>query len=427
MSRADQIDPIDLLLKLFRTFVANGAADRCLPQHLANITAENIHVVGAGKAAAAMARATEKHFARPISGIVVTRYGHAVDCSYVDVIEAAHPVPDEAGAAAAKQIVESLVNLDQTALVVCVISGGASALLALPDHPLTLEQKRSITRQLLKAGANIEEINCVRKHLSAVKGGKLMQKISPASALTLCISDVVGDDPSVIGSGPTVADPSTCQDALAILDKHQVTVPKTVRSRLLSGELETPKPHDPVFEKSSVIVAAKPSACLKESAALARKLGLRAINLGAAIKGSANEAAKEHADLIRMMLSQSPNQEPFVVLSGGETTVKVTGNGKGGPNTQFILALSLELQQTAQAYAIACDSDGIDGTENNAGALLRPDALQRAKELGLDPQEHLDNNDSYQFFKELEDLIITGPTLTNINDFRAVYVVPNQA
>ncbi len=427
MPLADQPDPKDLLLKLFRTFVAKASADHCLPRHLGNITTEKIHVVGAGKGAAAMAREIEKFFARPISGIVVTRYGHAVECKHIDVIEAAHPIPDEAGTLAARRIVESVANLDAATLVICVISGGASALLSLPTHPLTLEQKRSITDQLLKAGAKIQETNCVRKHLSEIKGGRLMQKIVPASALTLCISDVVGDDPSVIGSGPTVADSSTCKDVLAILDRYQIRVPKTVKRRLQSEELETPKLHDPIFENSRVTVVAKPSICLEECANLARNLGIRVINLGDSIEGNTNKAARKHAKLIRRLLRKDENQEPFIVLSGGETTVKVTGNGKGGPNTQFILALALELRQTATTYAVACDSDGIDGTENNAGAFLHPATIRQAKDLGLDPRKYLDNNDSYCFFKELGDLIITGPTLTNVNDFRAIYVVPNQA
>ncbi len=426
MSQHSAIDPKDLLFDLFRTFVNQAAAKHCLAPHLSTITQANIHVVGAGKAAAAMAKEIERFFARPISGIVVTRYGHAADCEFIEVIEASHPIPDEAGSLATKRIVESVNELNSTDLVVCVISGGASSLLSLPLQPISLEQKRSITRQLLNSGANIHEINCVRKHLSAVKGGRLMQSIFPASAVTLCISDVVGDDPSVIGSGPTVPDPTTRQDVLNIVQKYQIKFPGRIRQLLSSKTFETPKPNDPVFERSKVIVAAKPSTCLEASANLAKKLGIRVINLGDVIEGDAKQVAKEQANLIRRLIGNTRIQNAHVVLSGGETTVKVVGSGMGGPNTEFILALAIELQGTARVYAMACDSDGIDGTQDNAGALMDTTTIKRASKLGLAPINYLDNNDSYRFFKELGDLVVTGPTLTNVNDFRAIYIEPNQ-
>ena len=419
-------NPRDLLLHLFRTAIASASAKHCLPAHLNAISHQKIHVVGGGKAAAAMAKVIEDHYSGEISGIVVTRYGHSVDCSSIEVVEAAHPIPDHAGLAAAQKIFNSTSALDSSTLVVCVISGGASALLSLPHEKVDLEHKRSITRQLLLSGASIHQFNCVRKHLSAVKGGRLMQNIHPNSALTLCISDVVGNDPSTIGSGPTVPDTTTCSDVLNVLMEYEIETPAMILELLKSGGLETPKPGSSIFQKSTVKIIAKPSDCLNASAAAAQEAGIEAIVLGDSVEGDTTLAARNHASFIRELISEDPNRNPFVVLSGGETTVTVTGHGKGGPNTHFALALAVELENLDCAHAIACDTDGIDGTADNAGAIVDPTTLKRAREKNLNAHEFLKNNDSYGFFKQIDNLVTTGPTLTNVNDFRAIYVEPGK-
>ena len=418
--------PRELLLHLYRTAVASASAERCLPAHLNAISHRKIHVVGGGKAAAAMANVIEDHYSGKISGIVVTRYGHSVDCSSIEVVEAAHPIPDRAGLAAAQKIFNSTSALDSSTLVVCVISGGASALLSLPHEQVSLEHKRSITRQLLLAGAGIHQINCVRKHLSAVKGGRLMQNIHPNSALTLCISDVVGDDPSTIGSGPTVPDTTTCNDVLDVLMDYEIETPAKILDLLKSGDLETPKPGSSIFQESNVEIIAKASDCLNASAAAAQEAGIEAIVLGDSVEGDTALAARNHASFIRELISENPNRNPFAVLSGGETTVTVTGQGKGGPNTHFALALAVELENLDCVHAIACDTDGIDGTADNAGAIVDPTTLKRAREKNLNAHEFLKNNDSYGFFKQIGNLVTTGPTLTNVNDFRAIYVEPGK-
>ena len=418
-------NPAKFLIKLFDNAVSACSAHQCLPPHLATIEGEKFHVIGAGKAAAAMASVVEEHCHGKLSGVVVTRYGHSAECDRIKVIEASHPLPDEQGLSAAQEIKSSLSNLDADTVVVGLISGGASALLTLPHQKVSFSEKKLITQQLLLSGANIHEINTVRKHLSAIKGGRLMQSIHPARSYTFCVSDVVGDDPSTIGSGPTVPDSTTCSDVLKIFDQCNIQVTDNIVELLKLGELETPKPFDPIFEDSVTKVIARPIDGLEASADKARSAGWEPIVLGDSITGDCNEAAKFHADYVRQKLLASPKRKKFVVLSGGETTVTVTGNGKGGPNTQFALVLAIELQQEASVFAIACDTDGIDGTETNAGAVIDPTTLSRAKNAGLDPHEYLSDNNSFEFFKQLGDLVETGPTLTNINDFRAILVDAN--
>ena len=419
-----EIDPKLMLIDLFRVAVDHASAPNCLPSYLNNLPDRNTHVIGAGKAAAAMAKTIENHVPGETSGLVVARYGHAVPTRSIEVVEAAHPVPDELGVKAAKRVINLAKSLNQMDFVIIAISGGASSLLTRPHPEIAFEDKQSITRQLLLAGATIHEMNCVRKHLSAIKGGRLMSHIYPASSLTLCISDVVGDDPSIIGSGPTVGDPSTCNEVLDVISQYRINVPPYILTKLKKGELETPMPDNPIFQQSKVQIVAKPQDALKASAAEATRLGLKVFFLGDSIEGDTNQVARQHAAFIRDKLTHISKDQPFVVLSGGETTVNVTGSGKGGPNSQYVLAIAKELEGMTGIYAIACDTDGIDGSEDNAGALMTPSTLNRARAMGMDVSQYLKNNDAYSFFEKLGDLVMTGPTLTNVNDFRAIAYLP---
>ena len=412
-----------LLRRLFDAAVAAADPTHCVPPHLPDPPAGRTVVVGAGKAAAAMARAVETSWQGPLSGLVVTRYGHGVACDRIEIVEAAHPVPDEAGEAAAARILQAVQGLGEDDLVLCLISGGGSALLAQPAPGLTLAQKQAINRALLKSGATIHEMNCVRKHLSAVKGGRLAAAAWPARIVTLLISDVPGDDPSVIASGPTVPDPTTRHEALGILKSHAIDVPEAVLAHLASEESETPKPGDRRLARAETRMVATPQASLEAAAQVAREAGLSALILGDSIEGEAREVAVVHAGIARQVVRHGqPAERPAVLLSGGETTVTVRGSGRGGRNAEFLLALAVALDGMPGVHAIACDTDGIDGTEDNAGAYLGPDSLSRADDLKIDARERLANNDGYGFFEALGDLIKTGPTLTNVNDFRAILI-----
>ncbi len=384
-------------------------------------------VIGAGKAAAAMARAVELHWAAPLEGFVVTRHGYNVPCEHIEVVEAAHPVPDTAGMQAAQRALARVQNLTANDLVIALMSGGGSALMALPAPGITLTGKQAVTRQLLASGAAIGEINCVRKHLSAIKGGRLalaaQRDGAGARLLTLAISDVPGDDPSVIASGPTVADPTTCDDTLDILDRYRIEVPPPMREALLRGTAETPKPLDARLRNGEFLLAAGGMTALHAAAAAARAAGITPIILGDAIEGEAREVARALAGIALACVEHGlPASSPCVLLSGGETTVSVQGEGRGGRNGEFLLALALALRGNPYVHAIACDTDGIDGSENNAGAWLAPDTLARAAALGLSPRERLADNDAHGFFAALDDLVVTGPTMTNVNDFRAILI-----
>ena len=417
--------PEILLRRLFDAAV--GAADPalCVPRHLPPPPGRTL-VVGAGKAAAAMARAVETHWPGELSGLVVTRYGHGVPCERIEVVEAAHPVPDEAGRKAAARMLAAVRGLTADDLVLVLISGGGSALLALPFEGIALADKQQINRALLKSGAGIGEMNCVRKHLSAIKGGRLAAAAHPARVLTLVISDVPGDDPAVVASGPTVADPSTCAEALAILETHRIDVPPHVRQLLASGAPETPKPGDPRLARSETRVVAAAQASLAAAAEAARAAGVAPLILGDAIEGEAREVAKAMAGMAKSCARHGvPLRPPCVLLSGGETTVTVKGQGRGGRNAEFLLALAVALDGAAHIHAIACDTDGIDGSEDNAGAWLADDTLARARALGIDARARLADNDGYGFFAALGELVVTGPTRTNVNDFRAIYIERN--
>ena len=424
---------------MFDRAVAVSQPAHCVPANLPVRPKGRTVVVGFGKAAAAMARAVEEHWPGRLSGLVVTRYGHAVPCRAIEVVEAAHPVPDAAGRAAAARIVETVGALSADDLVVCLISGGGSALLALPAPGLTLEDKQAVNAALLKSGATISEMNCVRKHLSAVKGGRLAAAAFPARVVTLAISDVPGDDPAVIASGPTVADPTTVADARAVLEKYAIEPPEAVSRQLSGAGEETLKPGDERLQRPETVLVATPRMALEAAAETARAAGYAPIILGDGIEGEARRVAQAHAAIAlgaaRREALVAPDwvapgcaaavadaAPPCVFLSGGETTVTVTGRGRGGRNTEFLLALAIALGGEAGIYAIACDTDGIDGSGDNAGAVCAPDTLARAGRAGLDAAAHLADNDAYSLFEKLGELVMTGPTLTNVNDFRAVLI-----
>ena len=382
-------------------------------------------VVGAGKGAAAMASAVEAVWQGPLSGLVVTRYGHGCPTRAVEVVEAGHPNPDAASQEAARRILAMAADLTADDHLLCLISGGGSALMALPAPGLSLDDKQAATRELLRCGAAIGEINAVRKHLSAIKGGRLAAAAWPAPVTTLMISDVPGDDPSVIASGPTVADPSTFADALAVVAKYGIALPQAVRRHLERGAGESPKPGDPRLAGASAKLIATPQGALEAAAGVARAAGITPLILGNAIEGEAREVARVMAAIAQQAARHGqPAAAPCVLLSGGETTVTVRGHGRGGRNAEFLLALAVALGGHQRVWAIACDTDGIDGTQDNAGALLAPDTLARAAALGVDAKARLADNDGYGFFAALDDLVVTGPTRTNVNDFRAVLILP---
>lgn len=393
-------------------------------------------VLGAGKAGGAMAQAVEALWPadKPLSGLVVTRYHHVPPRPLglperIEVVEASHPVPDAAGLAAAERILALTQGLTEDDLVLFLISGGGSALLTLPAEGLSLEDKQRVNRDLLNSGANIGEMNCVRKHLSRIKGGRLAAACAPAQVVTLTISDVPGDDPSVIASGPTVADRTTCADAWAILQRYKIEVPAAIESALKAGTLETPKP-SPQWDMQPVHLIATPQQSLDAAAALARAAGLNAYVLSDELEGESREVGKVHAALARAAaLGKGPFQKPCVILSGGETTVTIrkqpegAPKGRGGRAGEFCLGLAVALQAQEGVWALAADTDGIDGIEDNAGAVVSPDTLARAEAQGVKPANCLDRNDAYGFFNALGDLVVTGPTHTNVNDFRAMLVL----
>lgn len=419
-------DPQTFLRGLFDTAVAAVSPALCLPPHLPPPPRGKTVVIGAGKAAAAMAAAVEAHWPAdaPLSGMVVTRYGHGAPTTRIRVVEAAHPVPDAAGEQAARAMFELVKGLKADDLVLCLISGGGSALLALPAAGLTLADKQAVNKALLRSGANIHEMNCVRKHLSAIKGGRLALACAPARVVTLGISDIPGDDASVIASGPTVADPTTREQALAILAKYRIDITPNVRAWLELPDCETPKPGDPRLANCETHVIATAQQALQAAAAFARRNGVTPLVLGDSIEGESRDIAYMHAAIARQIFRhEEPAMRPCVILSGGETTVTVRGDGRGGRAAEFLLALASVLDaDKLGAWALACDTDGIDGTEDNAGAWFGPDIAARAAECRLASADFLARNDGYGYFAALDRLIVTGPTRTNVNDFRAIYL-----
>jgi len=418
-----RVDPEQLLRQVFASAVETAQPERCVPPSLPQRPAGRTVVIGAGKAAAAMARVVESRWSGDVTGIVVTARGHAVPCDGIKVIESAHPVPDDAGVRAAQRVLECVQGLGADDLVLCLISGGGSALLPLPADGLALEGKQEITRALLRSGATIREINTVRRHLSRIKGGRLGVACHPARLVTLAISDVPGDDPVNIASGPTVADRTTCADALAVLMRYGIAVPATVREALERGAWESVKPGDPRLARAEFHLIATPQQSLEVAARVAVEQGVRPVILSDRLEGEARDVGREMAELARRILeSGQPYRPPCLLLSGGETTVTVRGNGRGGRNVEFLLAFGLALGERPGVWALAGDTDGVDGMEPIAGAVWRPDTLSRAARLGLDPRQFLDDNDAHSFFAALGDSVVTGPTRTNVNDFRAILV-----
>ena len=415
----DNPDPARRLLhELFEAAVAASTAATCVPSALPPAPVGRTVVLGAGKAAASMAKAVEDHWQGPLKGLVVTRYDHGVDCDRIEVVEAAHPVPDAAGREAARTIIGLVEALGPDDLALCLISGGGSALLALPAAGVTLADKQAVNKALLGAGATISEMNTLRKHLSAIKGGRLAAAAAPARCVSLLISDVPGDDPAVIASGPTVADPTSFADARAVLEKYAIAAPASVAAHLAAAADETPKPGDPRLANTELHLIATPGASLEAAATHARAAGIEPLILGDSLEGEARELGALHGAMMRSRLDDGP----LVILSGGETTVTVTGAGRGGRNAEYLLALAIALDGAPGVHAIACDTAGIDGSEDNAGAIIDPDSLARGRAAGLDSRALLNDNDAYGFFQALGDLVVTGPTLTNVNDFRAIFI-----
>ena len=410
------LDPQTFLLRLFHEAVAAASAERCVPPHLPDPPLGRTILIGAGKAAAAMAKSVEDHWPGELRGLVVTRYGHGVPCRRIEVVEAGHPMPDRESVRAAQRLIDLVADLTPDDLVLAMISGGGSALLTLPASGITLADKQTLTASLLKCGAPISEINCVRKHLSAIKGGRLALAAQPASVVSLIISDVPGDDASLVASGPTAPDATTSADAARILAKYGIAMPAAVRAWLQDPRSETPKPGDAAFARVQNRIVMSSREALARCAHIAEAAGFSVHNLGD-VEGEARMLARAHAELA-LRLQKQP--QPHLFLSGGETTAKVTGAGRGGRNTEYLLALAIALKGAPGIHAIACDTDGIDGSGDNAGALFSPDTLQRARASGLDAQSALARNDSYGFFAALGDLVVTGPTRTNVNDFRAL-------
>lgn len=420
---ASPINARALLRAMFDAAIGAAQPALCVPRHLPTAPKGRLVVIGAGKASASMAQAVENHWSGPLSGLVVTRYGYKVPCERIQIVEAAHPVPDMAGELAATQMLQLVRGLTPDDLVLCLISGGGSSLLPLPLAGITLADKQALSRDLLKSGASISEMNCVRRHLSAIKGGRLAAACYPARVVTLLISDVPGDNPCDIASGPTVGDSTTCDDALAIIRRYGIDLPPNVSEILTSGRGESIKLVDARLTGIETHMIATPQMALEAAARVAEHEGVNAYILGDSIEGEARDVGKVMAAIAMQVARRGqPFKAPCVLLSGGETTVTIRGNGRGGRNVEFLLSLGVALQGEQGIHALAGDSDGVDGQEEIAGAFLSPDTLERAWAKGIRPKDNLDRNDGHGFFQALDDSVVTGPTLTNVNDFRAILI-----
>lgn len=430
MTNWNQTQALDFLRELFTVAIAAVDPRHCLPAHLPDFPASGRCIVlGAGKAAASMAQALEHHWGAQdqadlarLSGMHIVPYGYALPCQYLQVREAAHPIPDLAAYQAAQALLASVQDLNASDTVICLLSGGGSSLMSLPAEGISLSEKQDINRALLRSGARIHEINCVCKHLSAIKGGRLALACAPAKVLTYIISDVAGDDASIIASGPTLADLSTCADALAILQRYEIPASAAVISHLHQATSETPKPDHPVFAKAPVHIVANAQAALQAAANWAVSQGLQVQILSDRLEGEALDLGRAHAQLA-ISLANENQQRPYLLLSGGETTVTLKGKGRGGRNTEYLLSLCQHLNGHPRIYALAADTDGRDGSEQNAGAWCTPESLQRAAHLSISASDYLANNDAYTFFASLDSLLMTGPTYNNVNDFRAILVL----
>ncbi len=420
------MNPRKFLNALFDVALKKAHPKVCLPPYLAkNKFCGRTFVFGAGKAAAAMAQIVEYELSGKIEGLVVTRYNYTVPCINIEVIEAGHPIPDNNGMLAASKMLKIAYGLQEKDTVLFLISGGGSSLLSLPAEGLSLKDKKEITSELLNSGATIHEINIVRKHISAIKGGRLALACYPAKVITLAISDVVGDDLGIIASGPTIEDPSTFLDAKNILNKYKISKPKSVLDYIINARNETPKPGDYRLKNVENILIASAKQSLEASAKFAEEFGIEPLILSDSVQGESRVIGKNHAILAKnFQKKMAKNSKPLVILSGGETCVTVKGNGVGGPNTEYLLSMLIELRKHKGIWAIACDTDGIDGFGDNAGAFIGPDSLEISKSFGLNPKKFLSKNDSYNFFLKIQSLISPGPTLTNVNDFRAILIFP---
>ena len=419
--------PRDLLRCMFNAAIEAAQPAHCLPRFLPEAPRGRLVVVGAGKASAAMARVFEEHWPGPLSGVVVTCYGYGVPCRRIDILEAAHPVPDHAGLLASRRILNVVNGLNEDDTVVCLISGGGSALLTLPLKGLSLADKQAVNHELLKSGATISEMNTIRRHLSAIKGGRLAAACYPAKVVTLLISDVPGDNPRDIASGPTVPDDTTCAEALALVRGYGMQVPSSVIEVLSNNQGESVKPGDPRVLLAETRLIITPQQALEAAAKVASAAGIAPYILGDSIEGEARDVGKVMAGLARqVVLHKQPFVAPCVLLSGGETTVTLRGSGRGGRNVEFLLGLGVALDGLDGVYALAGDTDGVDGVEAIAGAYLAPDSMARALAQGIRPKEALADNDGHGFFGALGDSIVTGPTLTNVNDFRAILILAGE-
>ncbi|GAB3090376.1 glycerate kinase [Cupriavidus yeoncheonensis] len=419
----DALQARSLLQNMFRAAIDAAQPSLTLAAHLPERPRGRTLVIGAGKASAAMARAFEAAWPWPVEGLVVTRYGYAVPCERIEIVEAAHPVPDAAGFQAARRMLEMVSGLTEDDLVISLVSGGGSSLLPLPLAGVSLEDKQAISRALLACGATITEMNCVRRHLSAIKGGRLAAACHPARVCNLLLSDVPGDDPIDIASGPTVADPTTRDDATDIIRRYGIDVPRHVLDALAGEAAETIKPGAPRLPRMQTALIATPRLALQAAARVAQDAGLPVFVLGDAIEGEAREVGKVLGGIaLEVANHDQPFPAPCVLLSGGETTVTVRGKGRGGRNVEYLLSLALTLRGQPGVYALAGDTDGVDGQEDIAGAMIAPDTLRRAWQLGIRPQDALAANDGHGFFEALGDAVVTGPTMTNVNDFRAILI-----
>jgi hydroxypyruvate reductase len=416
-------DAKPFLTSLFNAAVAAADPERTIRAHLPAKPKGRTIVIGAGKGSAQMAGALEKAWDGPLEGLVVTRYGYAAPCKRIDVLEAAHPVPDEAGLKAAKRLLETVTGLSEDDLVIALISGGGSALLPAPAGKLSLADEIAVNKALLASGAPIAAMNTLRKHISAVKGGRLAAAAWPAKVVSLVVSDIPGDNPAFVASGPTVPDRATRQDALAIVQAYRLELPPAVMAHLNSPGADAPKPHDPRFARNEVHIIASAAVSLEAAAAEAKRQGIEAVILSDAIEGEAREVGAVHAAIAReVKLRDRPFRKPVVILSGGETTVTVRGKGKGGRNSEFLLAFALGIDGIGGIHALAADTDGIDGSEDNAGAFCDGTTVARLREGGHDARAYLANNDAWSAFDAVGDLFVPGPTGTNVNDFRAILV-----
>ena len=413
-----------LLREMFDAAIASAQPGICVPPYLPDERPKGrFIVIGAGKASAAMARAVEDHWDGPLEGLVITRYGYNVPCEKIEIVEAAHPVPDAAGMAAAERMIDYVSDLGADDFVLCLISGGGSALMPLPLPGISLQDKMAVNTALLRSGATITEMNCLRRHISAIKGGRLAAACHPARVLTLMLSDVPGDNPMDIASGPSVADPTTTKDALEIISRYALDLPQSVLDALETPESESVKPGDPRLDRAKTRIVAAPQMALEAAAGIAEAKGVTPHILGDAIEGEASEVGIVMAGLVhQVVLRDQPFVKPCVLLSGGETTVTIRGQGRGGRNVEFLLSLAIALNGASGVHALAGDTDGVDGAEEIAGAVATPDTLARAASKGLSPRAELADNNAHGFFEALGDQVFTGPTRTNVNDFRAILI-----